>query len=97
MKAIWNNQVIAESDETIVIERNHYFPLTSVNKVNLKANSHTTDCPWKGTAHYYDVVVDNEVNQNAAWYYQAPKDGANEKVGKDFTNHIAFWNGVIVE
>lgn len=96
MKAIWEDQVIAESDETIVIEGNHYFPPTSIDKEYLKESEHTTFCPWKGEAHYYDIIVDEEQNENAAWYYPEPKDGSVERVGEDFTNYVAFWNGVEV-
>lgn len=94
MKAIWNEKVIAESDETIEIENNQYFPFDSVNKNFLiKSDFHTT-CPWKGLAYYYNLNVDGKINENAAWYYPIPKEGSIEKVGKDFTNYIAFWNGV---
>ncbi len=92
MKATWNGQVIAESDATVVIERNHYFPPDSVNRDLLQESDHTSRCPWKGLAHYYDVVVDGEVNANAAWYYPAPKDAAAE-----IRDHVAFWRGVKVE
>lgn len=94
MKAIWENQVIAESDETIVIEDNHYFPPASVKKEYLEESDYTTICPWKGEAHYYNIVVDGKQNDNAAWYYPVPKEGSVEKVGHDFANYIAFWNGV---
>lgn len=94
MKAIWNGKTIAQSDETIEIENNQYFPFDSVNKKFLiKSDFHTT-CPWKGLAHYYNLNVDGRINENAAWYYPTPKEGSIEKVGKDFTNYIAFWNGV---
>lgn len=96
MQALWNGEVIASSDETIVIEGNQYFPPTSVKAEFLQESDYTTECVWKGTAHYYDVVVGGETNENAAWYYPVPKDGSVERVGHDFTNYIAFWNGVIV-
>ena len=96
MKAIWEKQVIAESDETIVIEGNHYFPPSSVKREYLKESDHTSVCPWKGDARYYNIVVDGNQNDNAAWYYPVPKEGSVERVGKDFTNFIAFWNGVEV-
>lgn len=96
MKATWNNQIVAESEETIVIEANHYFPLESVSTEFLQKNEYTTECVWKGTASYYDVVVDGEINENAAWYYLQPKEGSIERVGQDFTNYVAFWKGVIV-
>jgi uncharacterized protein (DUF427 family) len=97
MKATWNNTVIAESNETILIEGNHYFPKKSISKDFLQASEHTSTCPWKGEAHYYDVIADKEKNINAAWYYPKPKEGSIEKVGKDFSNYIAFWKGVIVD
>lgn len=93
MKAIWNDRVIAESDDTVVIEGNHYFPLASVDEVLLKPSEKTTYCPWKGTANYYSLSVDGAENADAAWYYAEPKDAASQIAGR-----IAFWNGVeIVE
>ena len=93
MKAIWNNEVIAESNETVVIEGNHYFPASSVNDDYLKASETTTVCPWKGTASYYTLDVAGAENPDAAWYYAKPKDAA-----KEISGHIAFSNGVqIVE
>lgn len=94
MKAIWENQIIAESDETIVIEGNHYFPPEAVKKEYFEDSDHTSICPWKGDARYYDVVVDGKRNENAAWYYPVPKEGSVERVEHDFANYIAFWNGV---
>jgi len=91
MRATWNDTVIAESDETIVIEGNHYFPADSVNAALVAASDHTSVCPWKGDASYYDVVVDGQTNANAAWYYPAPKDAAQE-----ITGYVAFWKGVTV-
>ena len=91
-KAIWNGAILAESDETVVVESNHYFPLESVNQGLLRKSSHQTTCGWKGTASYYDVVVDGETNQQAAWYYPTPKDAA-----KNICNHVAFWKGVEVQ
>lgn len=96
MKATWNNTVIAESNKTIEIEGNQYFPSDSVKREFLEDSAHTSTCVWKGLAHYYTVVVNGERNENAAWYYPEPKDGSIEKVGEDFTNYIAFWNGVEV-
>ncbi|MBT3835878.1 DUF427 domain-containing protein [Candidatus Woesearchaeota archaeon] len=93
-KATWNGKVIAESNETIEIEGNQYFPAKDVNKEFLDESEHHTTCPWKGVASYYNVVVDGKVNENAAWFYPKPKDGSIEKVGRDFTGYIAFWNGV---
>jgi uncharacterized protein (DUF427 family) len=90
-KAIWNDQTIAESDDTVVVEGNHYFPPESVKSECLKASSHTTVCGWKGTAHYYDLVVDGQTNPGAAWYYPTPKEAARQIAGR-----IAFWKGVQV-
>lgn len=92
MKAIWNNQVIAESDQTVVIEGNHYFPRETVKKEYLKESDTHSTCPWKGQASYYSVLVNGELNKDAAWYYPDPKPAAS--VIKD---RIAFWKGVKVE
>jgi uncharacterized protein (DUF427 family) len=91
MKAIWNDVVIAESNDTVVVEGNHYFPLDSVDESLLKDSSKTTFCPWKGTASYYTLCVDGAENADAAWYYAAPKDKAKQIAGR-----IAFWRGVQV-
>ena len=91
-KATWNGTVIAESDETQVIEGNHYFPPAAIKRDYFKPSSHRTICPWKGEASYYDVEVDGVVNQNAAWCYPSASDRA-----KSFEGWVAFWNGVIVE
>ncbi len=91
MQARWNNQVIAESDDTIEVEGNHYFPPEAVNRAYLKASEHTSVCPWKGTAHYHDLIVDGEVNPEAAWYYPEPRQAADK-----IRNYIAFWKGVEV-
>ena len=91
-KATWHNKVIAESNSTQQVEGNHYFPADSVHREFLEASSHTTVCPWKGTAHYYDLVVDGEKNRNAAWYYPEPKPEAVK-----IKNYLAFWKGVKVE
>lgn len=91
MKAIWNNQVIAESDQTVVIEGNHYFPRETVKKEYLKDSDTHSTCPWKGQASYYSLLVDGELNKDAAWYYPDPKPAAS--VIKD---RIAFWKGVKV-
>lgn len=96
MKAVWNNQILAESDETVVIEGNHYFPPSSVNKEFFEPNDHHTTCPWKGEASYYHITVDGKKNENAAWYYPTPKESAIEVVGHDFSNYVAFWRGVEV-
>jgi uncharacterized protein (DUF427 family) len=96
MKAIWKGQIIAESNETIVIEGNHYFPPESIKKESFVATDTHTTCPWKGLAHYYTVTVNGESNTDAAWYYPIPKDGSIDIVGKDFSNYVAFWKGVSV-
>lgn len=91
MKAIWKNEVIAESDETVVVEGNHYFPPSSVNNEYLVESSTLTVCPWKGEANYYDIVVGDNVNKDGAWYYPDPKTEAAE-----IKDHVAFWRGVQV-
>ncbi len=89
MKAVWNNKTIAESNETIVVEGNHYFPPDSVNKDFLQTSETHTICGWKGTASYYDVVADGKNNKDAAWYYPEAKDDA-----KEIENYVAFWKDV---
>ena len=89
MKAIWNQQVIAESGDTIVVEGNHYFPPDSVNREFLQDSTTTTICPWKGTANYYTLMVDGQSNPDAAWYYADTKPAADQ-----FRGRIAFWRGV---
>jgi uncharacterized protein (DUF427 family) len=89
MKAIWNGAVIAESDKTVVVEGNHYFPIDSVNKEFLVDSDTHTLCHWKGEASYYHVKVSGEVNKDAAWYYPEPSDQA-----ASIKDHIAFWHGV---
>ncbi len=91
-KALWGGKVIAESGATVVVEGNHYFPPDAVNKQFLKSSSHTSICPWKGTARYYHVEVDGLRSENAAWYYPDPKPAAAE-----IKDRIAFWKGVRVE
>lgn len=91
MKAIWNGSVIAESDDTVVVENNHYFPLDSVRPDVLQKSDYTTVCPWKGPASYYSLDVDGEQNPDAAWYYPEPKPAA-----KEITGRVAFWRGVEV-
>ena len=91
MKAIWNGKTIAESDNTVVVEGNHYFPADSINKEYFKPSETNTVCGWKGTASYYNVEVDGETNTDAAWYYPDAKDAAQE-----IENHVAFWKGVEV-
>ena len=92
MKAIWNGQVIAESADTIVVENNHYFPPSSVNKAFLTNSPTHSSCPGKGEASYHTLNVDGKTNTDAAWYYPAPKDAAKQIAG-----HIAFWKGVSVQ
>jgi uncharacterized protein (DUF427 family) len=91
-KATWKGAVIAESDRTQVIEGNHYFPPDAVARERLRPSATHTVCSWKGTASYYDVVVDGDVNRDAAWYYPEPKAAASSIAG-----WIAFWHGVTVE
>jgi uncharacterized protein (DUF427 family) len=91
MRAVWNGQVIAESDATRVVEGNHYFPPDSVRRDRLRPSATHTTCPWKGLASYYDVVVDGRENRDAAWFYPDPKPAAEEIRG-----YVAFWRGVEV-
>jgi uncharacterized protein (DUF427 family) len=91
MKAIWNNAVIAESSDTIVVEGNHYFPADSVQVAYLRPSSTHTTCPWKGVASYHTLEVEGKQNPDAAWYYPSPKDAAKRIAGR-----IAFWKGVQV-
>ena len=91
-RALWNNAVIATSDDTVVVEGNHYFPEVSVDHTYLRPSTTHTVCPWKGTASYYDVIVGDAVNKDAAWYYPTPSDAARQITGR-----IAFWKGVKVE
>ena len=90
-KAIWNGAVLAESDQTEVVEGNHYFPPDAVRREYFKESSHHTVCGWKGTASYYTVEVNGQANPDAAWYYPAPKDAA-----KNIAGYVAFWKGVQV-
>ncbi len=94
--ATWNGATLAESDETVMIEGNHYFPPESLNQEYFQESDTHTTCPWKGVASYYTITVDGETNEDAAWYYPDPKDGAPERVGEDFSSYVAFWNGVTV-
>lgn len=92
--ATWNGAVIAQanSDQVQIVENNVYFPLSAVSQDYLRPSGHQTTCPWKGIASYYDLVVDGQVNQNAAWYYPEPKPEARQIAG-----HVAFWRGVVVD
>ena len=91
MKAVWNNIVLAESDNTVVVEGNHYFPADAINKAYFSASNTKTNCPWKGMASYYNVEVDGQVNRDAAWFYPSPKQAA-----KNIEGYVAFWRGVRV-
>ena len=90
--ATWNGTILASSDDTVVVEGNHYFPRESVADGVLVQSSRTSVCPWKGTANYLDVIVDGETNPGAAWTYHAPKEAA-----APIKDHVAFWRGVEVE
>ena len=89
MKAIWKNTVIAESDDTVLVEGNHYFPMSSLNKELIEISETTTNCPWKGTANYYSIKTNGALNKDAVWFYKTPK-----KAAQQIENRIAFWNGV---
>jgi uncharacterized protein (DUF427 family) len=91
IRARWNGAVLAESDDTVVVEGNHYFPADSVDAARLRPSDTTTVCPWKGIAHYFHVVVGDAENPDAAWYYPNPKPEAAE-----IRDRIAFWKGVEV-
>jgi uncharacterized protein (DUF427 family) len=91
-KATWAGKVIADSNRTVVVEGNQYFPAEAVKKEFFRPSTHTSECPWKGTAHYFDLEVDGMKNENAAWYYPQPKPAAAE-----IKDRIAFWKGVRVE
>jgi len=91
-KAVWNGQVLAESDRCELVEGNHYFPPDAVKKEFLQPSDTHTVCGWKGTASYHSIAVNGQTNQDAAWYYPDPKPAA-----KNITGYIAFWKGVKVE
>ncbi len=91
MRAIWNGCVLAESDETVVVEGNHYFPAASLRREAFKPSDTQTVCGWKGTASYYTVVAGGQENEDAAWYYPETKEAASNIMG-----HVAFWKGVEV-
>lgn len=91
MKAIWQGAVIARSEDTVVVEGNHYFPADAVNHDYLRASDTHTTCPWKGVASYYDVALGEDINRDAAWYYPETKEAAKHIEGR-----IAFWRGVEV-
>jgi len=92
VKAFWSGQTLAESDDTVVVEGNQYFPADSINAQFFEPSEHQSYCPWKGTAHYYDIVVGGERNENAAWFYPETKEAADNIKG-----YVAFWNGVDVD
>lgn len=91
MQAVWNNTVIAESDDTVLVEGNHYFPESSLKREFITFSNHKTSCPWKGQASYYTLNVNGEVNTDAAWYYADPKPEAAQ-----IRARVAFWKGVKV-
>ncbi len=91
-KAIWNHTVLAESDRTIVVEGNHYFPPDSLHQEFFQTSDTHTTCPWKGVANYYNIEVNGQINKDAAWYYPTAKEKA-----KHFQGYVAFWRGVQVE
>ena len=92
MKAIWNEQIIAESDDTVVVEGNHYFPRASLQDEFIRASEHSSYCPWKGTANYYHLDINGETNADAIWYYIEPYEKASH-----IRDRVAFWHGVSVE
>lgn len=92
MKAIWNGTVVAESNDTVVLEGNHYFPAASLNRAYVTFSNHRTGCPWKGQAHYYSLMIDGDLNPDAVWYYPEPNEAAAEIKGR-----VAFGKGVLVE
>ena len=91
MKASWNGKVIAESDDTVVVESNHYFPRDAIVEEYFEPSDTTSHCPWKGDASYFSISVDGQTNRDAAWYYPDPKEAAKEIIGM-----VAFWRGVVV-
>lgn len=92
MKAIWNDAVLADSNDTIIVEGNHYFPEDSIKQEYFEKTDFTSFCGWKGMANYYSVIVNGKKNENCAWYYAEPNDAA-----KKIKNYVAFWNGIKVE
>ncbi len=92
MKAVWKDKVIAQSDDTVVVEGNHYFPESALNRDYITFSNHKTSCAWKGQASYYSLMVDGDINPDAAWYYPDPKPEAAEIKGR-----VAFWKGVKVD
>lgn len=92
MTATWNDATLAQSDDTVVVEGNHYFPPEALVDAHFEPSDHHTTCPWKGVASYYHVVVDGARNENAAWFYPEPKEAASQ-----IRDHVAFWKGVTVD
>jgi uncharacterized protein (DUF427 family) len=88
-RAVWAGKVLAESDKTEIVEGNHYFPADTIRREHFSPSSTTSECPWKGTAHYYNIEVDGKVNKDAAWYYPNPRMAA-----MNIKDHVAFWRGV---
>ncbi len=91
MKAIWKDEILAESDETVIVEGNHYFPPEAIKSEYFQESHNHTVCPWKGAASYYNIVVNGDVNQNAAWFYPTASHAA-----KRIEGYVAFWHGVRV-
>jgi uncharacterized protein (DUF427 family) len=91
MKAVWNGVVIARSDDTVVVEGNHYFPANALDPQHFRTSGHHTFCSWKGTASYLDITVNGKINKNGAWFYPDPMEAAKEIKGR-----VAFWHGVDV-
>ncbi|MDT0645467.1 DUF427 domain-containing protein [Zunongwangia sp. F260] len=91
MKAIWKDKIIAESDETRIVENNHYFPMSAVKQEYLEDSDTHTRCPWKGKASYFHIIIGAEKNKDAAWFYPSPS-----KAAKPIENYVAFWKGVKV-
>ncbi|MEH6634160.1 MAG: DUF427 domain-containing protein [Halioglobus sp.] len=91
MKALWQGQIVAESDDTVVVEGNHYFPRDSLQQGYIQESTTTSHCPWKGTAYYYSLLINGEINVDAVWYYPEPKPAASET-----NDRVAFWRGVQV-
>lgn len=92
MKATWQGATLAESDDTIIVEGNHYFPPDSLNRSHFGPSGKHTTCSWKGEASYYDITVNGTINQDAAWFYPEPKEAAS-----NIKDHVAFWKGVTIE
>lgn len=92
IRAVWNGAVLAETEETVLLEGNHYFPADSLRREYFADSPTTSVCPWKGTAHYYSVTVDGQLNADAAWYYPEPSTKAGQ-----IKDHVAFWKGVQVD